>query len=69
VQEGEVGAGDAAELVEWSDALTIWTLWHLIPVDKGNVGGARLALRCPTLAREWREPLEERLRQEDLGRP
>src|SRR4051794_19992135 len=63
LQEGEVGAGDAVELAERSDALTVAGLLHLVLVDKGNVEGARLALRCPTLAREWREPLEERLCQ------
>jgi hypothetical protein len=57
------------ELVEQSDALTVRDLWHLVLVDKGDVEGARRALRCPTLAREWREPLEERLRQEDAGQP
>ena len=69
LEEGEVGAGDAVELVEQSDALTVWGLWHLVLVDKGNVEGARQALRCQTLAPEWREPLEERLRQEDAGQP
>ena len=64
-----MGAGDAVELVEQSDALTVWGLWHLVLVDKGNVEGARQALRCQTLASEWREPLEERLRQEDAGQP
>jgi MOSC domain-containing protein YiiM len=69
LQEGEVGAGDTVELVEQSDALTVRGLWHLVLVDKGNVEGARRALRCPTLAGEWREPLQERLRQEDAGQP
>jgi MOSC domain-containing protein YiiM len=69
VQEGEVGAGDAVELVEPSDALTVRDLWHLVLLDKGNVEGTRQALRCQTLAPEWREPLEERLRQEDAGQP
>jgi MOSC domain-containing protein YiiM len=69
LREGEVGAGETVELVEQSEALTVRDLWHLVLVEKGNVEGARLALRCPTLAREWREPLEERLRQEEAGRP
>ena len=64
-----MGAGDAVELVEQSDALTVWGLWHLVLVDKRNVEGARQALRCQTLAPEWREPLEERLRQDDTCRP
>ena len=46
-----VGTGDAVELVEQSDALTVWGLWHLVLVDKGDVEGARRALGCPTLAR------------------
>jgi MOSC domain-containing protein YiiM len=69
LEEGEVGAGDTVERVEKSDALTVGDLWHLVLVDKRNVEGARQALRCPTLAPEWREPLEERLRQEDTGQP
>jgi MOSC domain-containing protein YiiM len=68
MEEGEVGAGDAVELVEKSDARTVAGLWHLVVVDKGNVEGARLALRCQALAREWRQPLDERLRQEDPRR-
>ena len=66
LQEGEVGAGDPVELVERSDGLTVRELWQLVLVDKGDVEGARRALRCPTLAREWREPLEERLNQVDI---
>ena len=69
LEEGEVGAGDTVELVEQADALTVRALWHLVLVDQGVVQGARRALRCPTLGREWREPLEERLRQEDAGQP
>ena len=69
LEEGEVGAGDAVELAEHSGALTVRDLWQLVLVDKGNVEGARQALRCQTLAPEWREPLEERLRQEDAGQP
>jgi MOSC domain-containing protein YiiM len=61
LEEGEVGAGDAIELVEQSDGLTVKSLWRLVLVDKEDIEGAQLALRCPTLAREWREPLEERL--------
>ncbi len=63
LQEGELGLGDVVELVEKSDSLTIRELWHLVLVDRGNIEGARRALRCPTLAREWREPLEARLSQ------
>jgi MOSC domain-containing protein YiiM len=65
VQEGEVGAGDAVELAEQSDGLTVRDLWRLVVVDKHDVEGARRALRCQTLAPEWREPLEERLLQAD----
>jgi MOSC domain-containing protein YiiM len=67
LQESAVGAGDTLELAEQADALTVAGLWHLVVVEKGNVEGARQALRCPTLAREWREPLEARLRREDTG--
>jgi MOSC domain-containing protein YiiM len=65
LEEGELGVGDAMELAEKSDGLTVRELWHLVHVDRANIEGARLALRCRTLAREWREPLEERLSQAD----
>jgi hypothetical protein len=41
--------------------LTVRELWHLVLVDKGNIEGARRALRCQTLGPEWREPLDERV--------
>jgi MOSC domain-containing protein YiiM len=50
LQEGEMGAGDALELVERSDALTVGGLWYLVLVDKGNVGardGSCAARRLP----------------------
>jgi MOSC domain-containing protein YiiM len=65
LQEGEVGAGDAVELVERSEGLTVRELWQLVWVDKENIEGARQALRCQTLGPEWRERLEERLSQAD----
>jgi MOSC domain-containing protein YiiM len=65
LEEGALGAGDVVEFAEKSDHLTVRELWHLVLMDKGNVEGARRALRCQTLAPEWREPLEERLLQED----
>jgi len=65
LEEGELGAGDVVDLVEKSDSLTVRELWHLVHVDRGNLEGARLALRCQTLGPEWREPLEERLSQAD----
>src|SRR6516162_2551389 len=61
LQEGELAAEDTIELAERSDGLTVRELWHLVLVDKGNAEGARQALRCQTLAPEWRGPLEERL--------
>jgi MOSC domain-containing protein YiiM len=69
VEEGEVGAGDALALVERSDTLTVRELWHLVHVDKQNIEGARRALGCQTLAPEWREPLEDRLREEESRKP
>ena len=65
LEEGQVGTGDEIDQVERSDSLTVRELWHLVHVDTGNMEAVRLALACPTLAREWREPLEERLRQGD----
>ncbi len=65
VEEGEVGAGDAFELVEKGPyAMSIRDLWHLVLFDTANVEGARAALRCPTLAPEWRERLLRRVAQE-----
>src|SRR3954469_18300828 len=49
LEEREVGAGDSVELVEASDGPTVRGLCHLVHVDKGNVEGARQALRCQTL--------------------
>jgi MOSC domain-containing protein YiiM len=63
LEEGELGAGDRVELAQRADGFTVRELWHLVLVDRGNIEGSRLALRCQTLAPEWREPLEERLRQ------
>ena len=65
VQEGELAAGDTIDLVEKSNGLAVRQLWNLVLVDNGNVEGARVALRCRTLAPEWPEPLEERVRQAD----
>lgn len=65
LEEGELSAGDAVELVERSEGLTVRELWQLVLIDTGNVEGARLALQCPTLGPEWREPLEERLSRAD----
>lgn len=63
LEEGELVAGDSVELLEKSDSLTVRGLWHLVLIEKGNMERARMALRCQTLACEWREPLKERLRQ------
>lgn len=65
LHEGELGARDMVELVEKSDHLTVRELWHLVLVDKGNIDGARRALRSQTLAREWCEPLQGRLGEAD----
>src|SRR5262249_20643872 len=53
-RRGRVGAGGEVRGPNRRGPLSL--VW----VDKGNVEGARRALRCPTLAREWRQPLEER---------
>jgi len=66
LEEGDLAAGDALELVERSQQLTVRELWHLVQFDKENIEGARLALRCQTLGPEWREPLEERVRQAEV---
>jgi MOSC domain-containing protein YiiM len=69
LEEGDLASGDEvelAELAERSQELTVRELWYLVVVDKENVERARRALRCQTLGPEWREPLEERVRQADV---
>jgi hypothetical protein len=59
----------ATAIIRFEPRQAVEELRHLVLVDKENVEGARLALRCQTLARDWREPLEERPRQEDARQP
>jgi MOSC domain-containing protein YiiM len=62
VEEGEVGAGDVFQLLERDPAsISVRGLWHLVYEEPDNVEGARQALSRTALAREWREPLEQRL--------
>lgn len=62
LEEGAVGAGDAFERIRaGAGGVTVRGLWHLAYVDRENLQGAKEALRIPTLAPEWRRPLEKRL--------
>lgn len=63
VGEGEVGAGDAVELLERDPtAITVRGVWHLCYQDDGNAELAGEVLsRYPTLGPEWRRPLEDRV--------
>lgn len=59
VEEGEVGAGDAVELVERHPAgLTGRHLWHAVHGGGADPAAARELLQFNTLGPEWREPLE-----------
>jgi len=59
VEEGEVGAGDAVELVERHPAgLTVRHLWHVVHGGGADAESAQALLQFNTLGPEWREPLQ-----------
>ncbi len=62
LQEGEVGAGDAIEVIEKSrDAVTIRDITKLYTHDKANVGLLRRAIEAHALPESWREYFRDRL--------
>jgi MOSC domain-containing protein YiiM len=59
VEEGDVAAGDAVELVERHPVgLSVRHLWHVVHGGGADPAAARELLQFPTLGPEWREPLE-----------
>lgn len=62
LEEGEVGPGDAVELVrEDENQVTVTDLLRLKVQDKDNTELLRRALRVPKLAAVWRQEFEDRL--------
>ncbi len=62
LQEGEVGAGDAIELVETDpQRMTVREMNRLLYFDPKNVEDAKRALRIDALSPGWRGSFEERL--------
>ncbi len=62
VQEGEVGAGEAFDLIkEGPERMTVQEVTHLLYFDPDNLEGARRALRIPALSPGWRGSFEERV--------
>jgi MOSC domain-containing protein YiiM len=62
VQEGEVGAGDAIELIEKSrDTVTIRDITKLYTCDKANTALLRRASEARALPESWREYFRDRL--------
>lgn len=60
LEEGEVGAGDAIELVSAGpEQMSVKEIVHLLYFDKKDRKGAQRALRIPALSPGWRESFEE----------
>ena len=68
LEEGEVGTGDAVELVrEDENRLTVTELFRLMVHDKTNVDLMRRALRVRHLAAVLRKKFESRLKESESG--
>ena len=68
LEEGEVGTGDAVELVrEDENRLTVTELFRLMVHDKTNVDLMRRALRVRHLAAVLRKKFESRLKEAERG--
>lgn len=62
IEEGDVGAGDAIELLEAdTERLTIREASHLMHADTSNIEELRKALRIRALSPGWRQTFEKRL--------
>ena len=62
LQEGEVGAGDAIELVHREpNAMTVREVSNLLFFDKSNLNGSEQALSIPALSHGWKGSFEQRL--------
>lgn len=62
LEEGEVGAGDAIELVRRAPgAMTVREINELLYFDKKNLDGAARAFDMPALSHGWKGSFEERI--------
>lgn len=62
LEEGEVGAGEAFELVKSDpERVSVREMSHLLFFDRENLEGAKRALRVTALSPGWRDSFEERL--------
>lgn len=68
LEEGEVGAGDAIELVKRAPrALTVREVNDLLYFDKENLKGTNEALNIPALSHGWKGSFEERLAKSEVS--
>ena len=64
LEEGEVGAGDAIELVRTDpNRMTVREINHLLYFDTDNLIGAQRALAIEALSPGWRESFAARLKK------
>ena len=62
LEEGEIGAGEAFELVKSDpERVSVREMSHLLFFDRENLEGAKRALRVTALSPGWRDSFEERL--------
>lgn len=65
-QEGEVGAGDAIELVARDpESLTVAHVFHLYATDEDDWEGLERAIALPALPASWRDHFHQRLRNRE----
>lgn len=64
VQEGEVQAGDAIEIMEKSqDVITIRNIWEMVYQDRFDVEKAKIAVAKYAMGPEWKDSIELRLQE------
>ncbi len=62
LEEGEIGAGEAFELLKSDpERVSVREMSHLLYFDRENLEGAKRALRVTALSPGWRDSFEERL--------
>lgn len=65
-QEGEVGGGDAIELIERDlESLTVAHVFRLYVTDKDDWEGLERAIALPALPASWRDHFHKRLRNRE----
>ena len=70
LEEGEVGAGDAIELVRRDPRrLTVAEVSNLLFFDKDDLDAARQALQIPALSHGWKGSFQERLAKAETSAP